>query len=203
YLAALREEQPHGPYLLSGWSFGGTVAYEMAARLEAAGEEVAFLGLIDAAAPGTAPGSRAGATGGAGDPDLLRYGIAAGIDAGSARELDEEELLDVLVRRGREEGTLPRTSPTEALRRLLRVAEANGAASAAYRTDAVLAVDLHLFTVDERHPELATPLVDPAGWRPRTAGAVVRAAVPGNHHDLVDPPHCAALAELLAAALPS
>ncbi|MFE5556455.1 amino acid adenylation domain-containing protein [Streptomyces sp. NPDC056544] len=203
YLAALREEQPHGPYLLSGWSFGGTVAYEMAARLEAAGEEVAFLGLIDAAAPGTAPGSGSGTAGGVGDPDLLRYGIAAGIDAGSARELDEEELLDVLVRRGREEGTLPRTSPTEALRRLLRVAEANGAASAAYRTDAVLAVDLHLFTVDERHPELATPLVDPAAWRPRTAGAVVRAAVPGNHHDLVDPPHCAALAELLAAALPS
>ncbi|WP_405527574.1 amino acid adenylation domain-containing protein [Streptomyces avidinii] len=201
YLAALREEQPQGPYLLAGWSFGGTVAYEMAARLEAAGEQVAFLGLIDAAAPGTTAGSRSG-TAGAGDPDLLRYGIAAGLDAGSARELDEEELLDVLVRRGREEGTLPRTSPTEALRRLLRVAEANGSASAAYRTDAVLGADLHLFTVDERHPELATPLVDPAAWRPRTAGAVVRAAVPGNHHDLVDPPHCAALAELLAAALP-
>ncbi|MFF4445712.1 amino acid adenylation domain-containing protein [Streptomyces sp. NPDC001502] len=203
YLAALREEQPHGPYLLAGWSFGGTVAYEMAARLEAAGEEVAFLGLIDAAAPGAAPGSRSGTDCGTGDPDLLRYGIAAGIDAGSVRELDEEELLDVLVRRGREEGTLPRTSPTQALRRLLRVAEANGVASAAYRTDAVLAVGLHLFTVDERHPELATPLVDPAAWEPRTAGAVVRAAVPGNHHDLVDPPHCAALAELLAAALPS
>ncbi|MFJ8011036.1 amino acid adenylation domain-containing protein [Streptomyces sp. NPDC096339] len=203
YLAALREEQPHGPYLLAGWSFGGTVAYEMAARLEAAGEEVAFLGLIDAAAPGAAPGGRAGTAAGPGDPDLLRYGIAAGIDADSARELDEEELLDVLVRRGRAEGTLPRTSPTEALRRVLRVAEANGTASAAYRTDAVLAVGLHLFTVDERHPELATPLVDPAAWRPRTAGAVVRAAVPGNHHDLVDPPHSAALAELLAAALPS
>ncbi|MFB6824053.1 amino acid adenylation domain-containing protein [Streptomyces virginiae] len=203
YLAALREEQPHGPYLLAGWSFGGTVAYEMAARLEAAGEEVAFLGLIDAAAPGTAPGSRSATAAGPGDPDLLRYGIAAGIDAGSARELDEEELLDVLVRRGREEGTLPRTSPTDALRRLLRVAEANGVASAAYRTDAVVTVGLHLFTVDERHPELATPLVDPAAWRPRTAGGVLRAAVPGNHHDLVDPPHSAALAELLAAALPS
>ncbi|MER7825725.1 amino acid adenylation domain-containing protein [Streptomyces sp. NPDC096097] len=203
YLAALREEQPHGPYLLAGWSFGGTVAYEMAARLEAAGEEVAFLGLIDAAAPGAAPGNRSGAAAGPGDPDLLRYGIAAGIDADSARELDEEELLDVLVRRGRAQGTLPRTAPTEALRRVLRVAEANGAASAAYRTDAVLAVELHLFTVDERHPELATPLVDPAAWHARTAGDVLRAAVPGNHHDLVDPPHCAALAELLAAALPS
>ncbi|MFK0221132.1 amino acid adenylation domain-containing protein [Streptomyces vinaceus] len=203
YLAALREEQPHGPYLLAGWSFGGTVAYEMAARLEAAGEEVAFLALIDAAAPGAAPGNRSAAGAGPGDPDLLRYGIAAGVDADSARELDEEELLDVLVRRGRAEGTLPRTAPTEALRRVLRVAEANGAASAAYRTDAVLAVGLHLFTVDERHPELGTPLVDPAAWHARTAGEVLRTAIPGNHHDLVDPPHSAALAELLAAALPS
>ncbi|MGI5447870.1 amino acid adenylation domain-containing protein [Streptomyces sp. CA-243310] len=199
YLAALREEQPHGPYLLAGWSFGGTVAYEMAARLEAAGEEVAFLGLIDSAAPGAAPGSDAEP----GDPDLLRYGIAAGLDPDAARELDEDELLDVLVRRGREDGTLPRRSPTLALRRLLRVAEANGAASAAYRTDSVLDVDLHLFTVSERHPELATPLVDPAPWGPRTTGTVVRAVIPGNHHDLVEPPHSTALARALAAALPS
>ncbi|HEY0737917.1 MAG TPA: amino acid adenylation domain-containing protein, partial [Herpetosiphonaceae bacterium] len=30
YLSALRAAQPHGPYRLGGWSFGGLVAYEMA-----------------------------------------------------------------------------------------------------------------------------------------------------------------------------
>nr|WP_240801532.1 non-ribosomal peptide synthetase [Streptomyces sp. A1136] len=198
YLAAVREEVPSGPYLLAGWSFGGTVAFEMAARLEAAGETVAFLGLVDTAAPGPVP--RADAT--AGDPDLLRYGIAAGLDAGEARGLDEDALLDALVRRGREDGSLPRGSASEALRRLLRVAEANGAASAAYRTEAVLDTDVHLWTVAEVHDELATPLVDPEPWRPRTGGALRHAVVPGNHHTVMDPPHADVVARALGGVLP-
>ncbi|WP_329200686.1 MULTISPECIES: non-ribosomal peptide synthetase [unclassified Streptomyces] len=199
YLAAVREEVPNGPYLLAGWSFGGTVAFEMAVRLEAAGETVAFLGLVDTAAPGPVP--RADAT--AGDPDLLEYGIAAGLDAAEARGLDEDGLLDALVRRGREDGSLPRGAAPQALRRLLRVAEANGAASAAYRTEAVLNAAVHLWTVAEVHGELATPLVDPGPWRLRTGGALRHAVVPGNHHTVMDPPHAAALARALGGALPA
>lgn len=48
YVEAIRREQPHGPYHLGGFSFGGLVAYEMARRLEAAGESVARLILLDA-----------------------------------------------------------------------------------------------------------------------------------------------------------
>ncbi|MFF8404303.1 amino acid adenylation domain-containing protein [Streptomyces sp. NPDC015684] len=47
YLAEIREAQPHGPYHLLGWSFGGLVAHAVAARLEAAGEQVALLALLD------------------------------------------------------------------------------------------------------------------------------------------------------------
>ncbi|HYX25875.1 MAG TPA: amino acid adenylation domain-containing protein, partial [Thermoanaerobaculia bacterium] len=46
YLDAVRRAQPHGPYLLGGWSFGGLVAYEMAQRLTAAGEKVGVLALL-------------------------------------------------------------------------------------------------------------------------------------------------------------
>ncbi|HEY6748837.1 MAG TPA: amino acid adenylation domain-containing protein [Mycobacteriales bacterium] len=48
YLAQVREIQPHGPYLLAGWSFGGVVAQEMAAALEDLGEDVPVLMLFDA-----------------------------------------------------------------------------------------------------------------------------------------------------------
>jgi amino acid adenylation domain-containing protein len=47
YVAALRTRQQHGPYLLGGSSFGGLVAWEMARQLEAAGERVALVALLD------------------------------------------------------------------------------------------------------------------------------------------------------------
>ena len=51
YLPRLRELQPNGPYVLVGWSFGGALAYGVAQLLREAGEEVAFVGLIDVVRP--------------------------------------------------------------------------------------------------------------------------------------------------------
>jgi thioesterase domain-containing protein/acyl carrier protein len=48
YLEAVRAVQPEGPYFLGGWSLGGRVAYEMARQLEARGEQVGLLVVIDA-----------------------------------------------------------------------------------------------------------------------------------------------------------
>lgn len=53
-IAAIRGVQPHGPYYLLGRSIGGTVAVEIALKLRAAGEPVAFVGIIDANYPGIA-----------------------------------------------------------------------------------------------------------------------------------------------------
>jgi amino acid adenylation domain-containing protein len=47
YVARIRAVQPHGPYLLLGWSFGGPLAYEIAVALRRAGEEVALLAIVD------------------------------------------------------------------------------------------------------------------------------------------------------------
>ncbi|WP_063789068.1 amino acid adenylation domain-containing protein [Streptomyces sp. NRRL F-5755] len=47
YVERVREIQPNGPYHLLGWSYGGIVAHEMAAQLEAVGEEVALLANLD------------------------------------------------------------------------------------------------------------------------------------------------------------
>jgi amino acid adenylation domain-containing protein len=48
---ALREVQPRGPYQLCGYSFGGLLVYEMASRLQEAGEEVTFLAILDSLTP--------------------------------------------------------------------------------------------------------------------------------------------------------
>jgi thioesterase domain-containing protein/acyl carrier protein len=47
YVEHLRQQQPHGPYHLLGFSLGGLLAIAAAARLENQGEQVAFLGIID------------------------------------------------------------------------------------------------------------------------------------------------------------
>lgn len=47
WVAAIRLVQPHGPYHLAGHSWGARLAFAMAQQLRAAGEEVAFLGMID------------------------------------------------------------------------------------------------------------------------------------------------------------
>jgi thioesterase domain-containing protein len=48
YLYAVRELQPHGPYVLIGYSLGGLVALEMARRLRLSGEKIALLAMLDA-----------------------------------------------------------------------------------------------------------------------------------------------------------
>ncbi len=48
YVRDLRTVQPRGPYHLLGYSFGGTLALEMARQLQSEGEEVALLGMLDA-----------------------------------------------------------------------------------------------------------------------------------------------------------
>jgi polyketide synthase PksM len=53
YVSALRTVQPNGPYTLGGYSLGGAIAFEMAQQLQAAGESVSSLVLIDSYAPGS------------------------------------------------------------------------------------------------------------------------------------------------------
>jgi thioesterase domain-containing protein len=49
YVEKVRAFQPAGPYHLGGYCFGGNVAQEMARQLEAQGESIALLALLDCA----------------------------------------------------------------------------------------------------------------------------------------------------------
>jgi acyl transferase domain-containing protein/thioesterase domain-containing protein/NADP-dependent 3-hydroxy acid dehydrogenase YdfG len=51
YLECLRLVQPHGPYFLGGYSFGGLVILEIARRLKEAGEEILHIVMIDTFPP--------------------------------------------------------------------------------------------------------------------------------------------------------
>jgi amino acid adenylation domain-containing protein len=51
YIRELRRVQPHGPYHLLAYCAGGSIAYEMACRLEREGEKHGVLVILDYAAP--------------------------------------------------------------------------------------------------------------------------------------------------------
>jgi aspartate racemase len=51
YIEEIRSVQPKGPYFLGGYCFGGLVAFEIARKLDAEGEQVALLALFDAYTP--------------------------------------------------------------------------------------------------------------------------------------------------------
>lgn len=51
YVQHIRSVQPRGPYYIAGFCFFGLLAFEVGSQLEALGEKVAFIGLIDAYCP--------------------------------------------------------------------------------------------------------------------------------------------------------
>ncbi|MEU4507700.1 amino acid adenylation domain-containing protein [Streptomyces sp. NPDC024089] len=95
YVAEIRSVQPHGPYHLLGWSFGGLVAHAIAARLEEQGEQVALLALLDSYP--LPDGFRPPAITGREVLTALLGGRGAGIDVRCADTApDAEELAAVL-----------------------------------------------------------------------------------------------------------
>lgn len=47
YVDAIRAQQPHGPYAVAGYSYGGAVAFSIAKALEQQGEQVDFVGIFN------------------------------------------------------------------------------------------------------------------------------------------------------------
>lgn len=52
YISEMRSVQPHGPYLVGGHSSGSLVAFEIASQLEASGDEVTGVLIVDKGPPG-------------------------------------------------------------------------------------------------------------------------------------------------------
>ena len=48
YIAKIKKVQEEGPYYISGWCFGGAIAVEIARQMEAANDEIRFVGLYNA-----------------------------------------------------------------------------------------------------------------------------------------------------------
>jgi thioesterase domain-containing protein len=199
YLEQVREVQPHGPYLLAGWSLGGLVAYEMALQLEALGEQVGLLALIDSLAPDgqvhpvPPPLSR-----------VADFARMVGLPLQSLPAVDEEQLSGLegaeLMERVMEGlGNLPGVGgaldPSQA-GRLFAVHERLTAAHGGYVPGGLYTgtAELLLAAVPPDSPRAAD-----AGWSAWVSGGVRVSQMPGDHTTLMQPPNVATLAEKLNA----
>jgi len=192
YLAAVRKQSPNGPYRLCGWSLGGMIALEMAARLQAEGDEVEVVFMIDSYAHET--GRRQ-----VSQAERLEWMARDIAGMGGGGELDVSDLGDApdprgrLVERAVERGLLPADVPRDQLERLCRVLDANLQAMFQHQPSAYggKTVLIHACDLPEDHPAHPT-----AGWS-GIAGDLTHHCVEGDHYSLLQAPYVRGVADLI------
>jgi amino acid adenylation domain-containing protein len=197
----IREVQPSGPYRLAGWSFGGVLAYEVAAQLIGGDEVVEFVGMFDSYHP-----AHAGAVSddAAQEHALLLHALrmAEPADAGGRADPDEAGVatgdvdLATFVTRCRENGLLPGHVTVEQARQMRDRLRNHHRAIREYSPQP-LPVAVHLFPAQQSpDPELSR------GWQATLPAAHLQVTpVPGTHLSMMRPPNAAALGEALSRAI--
>ncbi|CAL9331983.1 non-ribosomal peptide synthetase [Streptomyces sp. enrichment culture] len=191
YLGRIRAIQPSGPYSLLGWSFGGKVAHNLAARLQQEGEQVSLLALVDAGTAGHASsdGTRT-------QRDLLELAFD-GIGAFHAEPGDGPigmpRILDILRAHG---GTLAGLEE-RTVAALIDITENNLRIS---RATAPEKYDGDMLFLEAGGPD-RTPTGLAATWEPYVTGRVETHVMPFEHMRMMSADALAELAPVLAHAL--
>jgi amino acid adenylation domain-containing protein len=223
YVELLRAVQPEGPYLLGGWSLGGVIAFEMALQLQAWGETVALLALMDAhvlppkqepnldeatllkdlVAPGgpldrlpleSGPNQR--------NPDALSKNFQAELallapalsGLGHFEQLGPDEQLKAAFEQARQAQVLPFDAKPDQVRRFVQVVKGNMLAARGYVPHAFPG-RVTLFRASEQLDKERS--AEDLGWGALAMGGVTVHQVPGDHATLIREPNVRVLAEKL------
>lgn len=209
YIKAMQEVQPEGPYFIGGWSFGGTVAFEMAVQLTAQGHEVAMLTLFDS--PGPSDLYKLNER-----PDFEFSGMLAFLSQALAtmfggeielsvdemRKIPPGEQLDyVLERMVTFSGDEELGSAKESLERIIDIFEVTDKGEKEYEPTPYDG-DIHMYRVQQladyeftgykNHPQLESATF---GWEELTSKEVKVQFVPGTHISMIFPPNVQVLAD--------
>ncbi|RZU53353.1 amino acid adenylation domain-containing protein [Krasilnikovia cinnamomea] len=189
----IRQQRPHGPYHLLGWSFGAQVAHAVAVALREHGETVGLLALLDgyppagAASPGTAPADR---------DTLAALLVSLGHDL---TDLPDDAPLDhaEFVRRVRADGGPLAGLPAATLDGLPAVFAGNGALATGYRPGRFDGDVLFFQATEGRRPDAPTPDT----WRPYVGGRLLVHQVAARHGELTRRAPIARIGAVIAAHL--
>ncbi|WP_433201389.1 amino acid adenylation domain-containing protein [Nocardia sp. CA-107356] len=183
YIREIRAVQPTGPYHLLGWSFGGIIAHAMAAKLQAAGETVGVVALLDTdhadIDSDTIERLSAGAF-------VNTFGSIFGIDDIPAEATAQEAADLIEARLGME------FIDAEIIERMAGSYNAAASTRTGYHRP-VYDGDLLYFsaTVD------TSDMVGPDGWRPYATGRVINHDIELTHNELTSPHALSIIAPVL------
>ncbi|MGV3642762.1 alpha/beta fold hydrolase [Streptomyces antibioticus] len=173
YADQIQTVQPHGPYHLAGWSFGGLCAHALAAEFQQRGEPVALVAVLDVIpdwqglthADVPAPDDRV----------MLLYHVGL-VDDGSHRPDDEEmtfaEAREIL----RRQGSVLANLDEDRLTTITEISANNTHLTIDYRPGPIDG-DLLLIACSQQQD----PPVTAAAWQPYVRGTVEAHEVPGEH----------------------
>ncbi|GIF17048.1 non-ribosomal peptide synthetase [Actinoplanes teichomyceticus] len=180
YVEQIRTVQPTGPYHLLGWSLGGRIAQAMAVLLEADGEKVGLLALLDAYP--VYMGRKATGT--------VTEEAARDEDALERRKQQELELAGQLV-----QGAGARSRLEAVMRNLWEVGPAH--------TASPFASDVLLFVASVDRPAHLPVSEAIASWKDFTGGTIEPHEIATNHYEMVQPAALAQIGAIVAEKLRS
>nr|WP_315438069.1 non-ribosomal peptide synthase/polyketide synthase [uncultured Pseudomonas sp.] len=211
----IRAVQPHGPYRLAGWSFGGVLAHEVAQQLLGLDEPVEFIGMLDSYAPNPLAQDKAMWSGeGLDKRQLLGHcrgrSLMLGAESEAAlaavqaleaqvEQLDFPELFQRCQTQQLTDPELATVSAADAWHYFDREA-AHRLALAHYRVSPA-SQPIHLFRAQERMDGQSLPSPT-RGWEERFDTRLLRCIdIPGDHRTMMKHPHIQALGQAITGAL--
>lgn len=191
YVPLIKAHQPTGPYRLVGYSMGGVIAFEVAQQLQAQGDVVSFLGLLDSYLYSERlpyPGRDIEDA----DERLIVRMLTA-LPQAASREVerhlrrlpDHAARIGYLFEMGRAVGRIPAGYDIPALARMYEAMDAHVEALSAYRPHPY-AGRVTFFRCQDRS---ASDIAAYISWSAVARGGVARVDVPGNHSTLLEQPH--------------
>jgi len=191
YVAAIRSQQPAGPYRLAGWSTGGVPAMAIAEQLEQQGERVSLVALFDTPLPAIYRDLALDD-----DTQLLFDAMEfacrfSGLPLEVTREqlagLPAEERFSSAVAYAKHAGLFAGAVDEAYLHRVVSVGVGLIRASGQYEPQP-LSAPVHLFrpTVDGALPQVSSNTGgDDHGWRSATGQAVEVHPIQGDHFSMM------------------
>lgn len=193
YLAELKKHQPHGPYLLGGWCFGGVIAFEVARQLRAAGEFVDGIAAIDTRAP-----IQANVPSDADDATLLSwfardlaspFGKTLHFEPEALRVLPADEMFAHVLTAAKAIEVLPANADEAQLQRYFAVYIASGIALQTYFPPAD-SIPVLLLRARDEVEDFGPSL----GWSELVPATLHQVELAGNHSSIMYAPQASAVA---------